>query len=84
MNSGDVIAERFLIERLAGSGGMGKVYQARDSRTGKSLAIKVLGGPGADDAACKCRMGDAFDFFAGVDTIVGSACFLFVECFCTE
>ncbi len=41
MTPGDVIAERFHIERLAGSGGMGKVFLARDE-AGAPAAIKVL------------------------------------------
>ena len=42
MKPGDVIAERFEIERLAGSGGMGAVYRARDRATGGPAAVKVL------------------------------------------
>ncbi len=40
--SGDVIDDRYAIEQLAGSGGMGQVYQARDRRTGKTVALKVM------------------------------------------
>jgi tetratricopeptide (TPR) repeat protein len=39
---GDVIAERFEIEHLAGSGGMGEVYRARDRVTGEAVALKCL------------------------------------------
>src|SRR5690349_1188693 len=42
MHPGDWIGDRFEIERLAGAGGMGEVYRARDRRTGESVAIKVL------------------------------------------
>ncbi|HVY49187.1 MAG TPA: serine/threonine-protein kinase, partial [Minicystis sp.] len=42
MNPGDVVAERFEIERLAGSGGMGAVYRARDRLTGEAVALKTL------------------------------------------
>jgi len=42
MEIGDVLAERFEIERIAGSGGMGAVYRARDRHTGAPVAIKVL------------------------------------------
>lgn len=38
----DVIAERFEIERLVGSGGMGEVFRARDRLTGGAVAVKVL------------------------------------------
>ncbi|AKT42695.1 serine/threonine-protein kinase PknK [Chondromyces crocatus] len=37
-----VIAERFQVQRLAGSGGMGSVYRALDQHTGTPVALKVL------------------------------------------
>ena len=37
-----MLAQRFLIEHLAGSGGMGRVYRASDQRTGQRVAVKVL------------------------------------------
>jgi serine/threonine protein kinase len=47
--AGDVVAERFEVERLAGSGGMGTVYRARDRQgAGESVALKVLSGAGDD------------------------------------
>ncbi|APR84842.1 Adenylate cyclase [Minicystis rosea] len=39
---GRVLDERFAIERLAGAGGMGRVYRARDLLTGSPAAVKVL------------------------------------------
>jgi len=42
MQIGDVLGDRFDIERLAGSGGMGDVYLARDRMTGQPVALKVL------------------------------------------
>ena len=37
-----VIADRFEVEQLVGSGGMGEVFRARDRLTGGSVAVKVL------------------------------------------
>jgi eukaryotic-like serine/threonine-protein kinase len=40
--SRQVINERFAIEQLAGFGGMGQVYRARDRATGELVALKVM------------------------------------------
>ena len=40
---GEMLGERFRIERLAGTGGMGAVYRAEDLATGGRAAIKVMG-----------------------------------------
>jgi eukaryotic-like serine/threonine-protein kinase len=42
LKAGDVLSDRFAIERLAGSGGMGTVYQALDRLTGEAVALKVM------------------------------------------
>jgi hypothetical protein len=42
MLRGEVLGERFEIEMLAGSGGMGEVYAARDRSGGERVAVKVL------------------------------------------
>jgi tetratricopeptide (TPR) repeat protein len=42
MQTGDVVAERFELEHLAGKGGMGAVYRARDRQTGGAVALKIL------------------------------------------
>ena len=42
MDAGDVVADRFEIERIAGSGGMGTVYRAIDRHTGHAVALKTL------------------------------------------
>jgi serine/threonine protein kinase len=42
LNAGDVLSERFVVERLAGSGGMGAVYRATDQSTGAPVAVKVM------------------------------------------
>src|SRR5687768_1840211 len=49
MRSGDVVAGRYEIERLAGSGGMGRVYRALDRQGGK-VALKVVEGQDPDRA----------------------------------
>jgi tetratricopeptide (TPR) repeat protein len=41
MGPGDVLADRFEIERVAAAGGMGRVYEAADRRGGR-VAVKVL------------------------------------------
>ncbi|WP_437989516.1 protein kinase domain-containing protein [Sorangium sp. So ce145] len=42
MRASDVVEDRFEIERLAGSGGGGDVYRARDRLSGEVVALKVL------------------------------------------
>jgi serine/threonine protein kinase/tetratricopeptide (TPR) repeat protein len=42
MEGPELIAGRFVVEQLAGTGGMGKVYRARDLVTGERVAVKVL------------------------------------------
>ena len=40
--AGEVLSDRFTIERLAGSGGMGAVYRALDRVSGAPVALKVM------------------------------------------
>src|SRR5437763_13647760 len=39
---GDVVAEKYVVERLLGSGGMGSVHAARHVDLGQLVAIKFL------------------------------------------
>ncbi|HEX2574220.1 MAG TPA: protein kinase [Polyangia bacterium] len=42
MQRGDIVAGRFEVQELAGSGGMGAVFRALDRLTGEVVALKVL------------------------------------------
>jgi serine/threonine protein kinase/TPR repeat protein len=42
MEAGDVLAGRFVVEQLAGQGGMGAVYRALDQQDGRRVAVKLL------------------------------------------
>ncbi|WP_437675849.1 protein kinase domain-containing protein [Sorangium sp. So ce131] len=42
MRVGGVLGDRFTLEALAGSGGMGEVFRARDRATGQAVAVKVM------------------------------------------
>src|SRR5262245_40391431 len=42
MQSGEVIDDRFELERLAGAGAMGEVWRARDRKGGSAVAVKLL------------------------------------------
>lgn len=41
---GDLVNGRYRVESLAGEGGMGSVYRVSDTATGRTLALKALGG----------------------------------------
>jgi serine/threonine protein kinase len=41
MKPGDVVAERFLLEEVAGTGGMGMVFRAFDRTSGEPVALKT-------------------------------------------
>src|SRR5689334_4088416 len=51
LQPGDILADRFVVERLVQSGGMGRVYRGTDRLIGAAVAIKVVGprGHATDD-----------------------------------
>jgi hypothetical protein len=64
MSPGDLVLERYRIERLLGRGGMGSVYEATELETGRVVAVKLMHARTARDqarfrieadAARKCR-----------------------------
>ncbi len=50
---GTLIAGRFMLESLAGWGGMGFVYRAIDSSTGGTVALKLLNGATSSESASR-------------------------------
>jgi hypothetical protein len=46
-SAGDVIADRFVLQRIAGRGGMGVVWRARDTTDDAAVAVKLLFWPDA-------------------------------------
>ncbi|WP_437339542.1 protein kinase domain-containing protein [Sorangium sp. So ce394] len=59
MRAADVIEDRFEIEQLAASGGMGDVYRARDRVSEQAVALKVLQGASVNDLRRFAREAEA-------------------------
>jgi serine/threonine protein kinase len=51
LSPGAILADRYLVARLLGAGGMGEVYECRDSDLDESVAIKILRPEVAEDEA---------------------------------
>jgi serine/threonine protein kinase len=54
-SAGEILDSRFQLISLLGRGGMGDVYRAFDSRTGRHVAVKVIRREFADDPAYRDR-----------------------------
>jgi serine/threonine-protein kinase len=54
--AGTSFADRYIIEKCVGAGGMGRVYRARHQRMSRRFAIKVLFGDHAADSKMQQRL----------------------------
>jgi hypothetical protein len=54
--AGDLVAGRFALGAVIGSGGMGQVFRAEDKRLGRSVAIKFLNAKLAEHPAAKALL----------------------------
>ncbi|MBL8607364.1 MAG: hypothetical protein JNL38_08590, partial [Myxococcales bacterium] len=55
MESGTLLADRFEIERRVAAGGISSIYRARDRRTDRVVAVKVLHGDEGDEHGDRFR-----------------------------
>jgi eukaryotic-like serine/threonine-protein kinase len=56
LTAGRRLANRYVVERAIGQGGMGAVYLARDEQLGEQVALKVIGGMAALDPMAADRL----------------------------
>ncbi|WP_406223983.1 serine/threonine-protein kinase [Streptomyces canus] len=55
MGDVQILAGRYRLERFRGQGGMGRVYEARDTVLDRSVAVKLLSGYAAENASAAER-----------------------------
>jgi serine/threonine protein kinase len=58
----------YSVSALLGKGGMGEVYQAKDQKHGRDVAIKVLPERSASDADCVARFERETNYLLAVHT----------------
>jgi serine/threonine-protein kinase len=63
---GQVIGGRYEVVRLIGRGGMGAIYEVRNTRVGRSFAMKVLVGDAASDSDVLSRFRREADVIARI------------------
>ncbi|KFF60921.1 hypothetical protein JF66_01375 [Cryobacterium sp. MLB-32] len=55
---GTLLADRFRLDRLVGTGGMASVYQATDTSLGRTVAVKLFRSDSMDDAGPERQSGE--------------------------
>src|SRR5205814_9615480 len=63
---GQVVGGRYEVVRLIGRGGMGAIYEVRNTRVGRSFAMKTLIGEAADDSEVLARFRREADVVARI------------------
>ncbi|HEX4340551.1 MAG TPA: AAA family ATPase [Polyangiaceae bacterium] len=64
LEAGDVIASRYMVERLVGSGGAAEVYAVRDISNDQRLALKRLSVSSANGAVAEIMLAREYDTLA--------------------
>src|SRR5258706_2644655 len=63
---GQVVGGRYEVIRLIGKGGMGAIYEVRNTRLGRAFAMKVLLGEAAEDVEVLQRFRREADLIARI------------------
>src|SRR5438874_177779 len=80
--SGEVIADRYELERLVGAGGMSNVYKAKDQLLERNVALKVLLTPDGNAKVTDFGIARSLDVEHGVTqtgTVLGTSNYLSPE-----